>query len=139
MTVSFTVPGEPRGKARPRMTRYGHAYTPEATVAYERAVWGAYMAQVGRRMPFGDKPVSVDILACMRVPKTANKRLLTLMLTGVEKPRKKADADNIAKGVCDALNGVAYWDDAHITKLTVRKRWAQSPCVIVTIEEDVNP
>ena len=36
--VKFTVPGNPVGKARPRMTRSGHAYTPDKTVSYENLV-----------------------------------------------------------------------------------------------------
>ena len=36
--LRFTVPGKPVGKARPRFTRRGFAYTPEKTVRYEAAV-----------------------------------------------------------------------------------------------------
>ena len=36
MKVSFTIDGEPVGKARPRMnTRTGRAYTPDKTRIYE--------------------------------------------------------------------------------------------------------
>ena len=33
----FTIPGEPTGKARPRVVK-GHAYTPAKTKAYEDKV-----------------------------------------------------------------------------------------------------
>lgn len=50
-------------------------------------------------------------------------------------PYKKPDSDNIAKVVADALNGIAYDDDAQIADLTVIKRYTEDPCVKVTIEE----
>ena len=34
---------------------------------------------------------------------------------------RKPDADNVAKSVLDALNGVAWLDDAQVTHLSVRK------------------
>lgn len=39
--LRFTVEGKPVGKARPRFTRRGFAYTPEKTVRYEAAVRAA--------------------------------------------------------------------------------------------------
>ncbi len=50
-------------------------------------------------------------------------------------PHKKPDSDNIAKVVADALNGIAYDDDAQIADLTVIKRYTENPCVKVTIAE----
>lgn len=41
MIISFAVPGEPKGKARPRTVQIaGHAstYTPKETVMYENLV-----------------------------------------------------------------------------------------------------
>ena len=45
------------------------------------------------------------------------------------------DLDNIAKAVCDALNSVAYKDDAQVCSLHVVKRWSRTPCVMVSITE----
>ena len=42
--LRFTVEGKPVGKARPRFTRKGFAYTPEKTVRYEAAVRAAFPA-----------------------------------------------------------------------------------------------
>ena len=41
-TVELIIEGEPVGKARPRFTRTGHAYTPDKTRKYEQAVEDAY-------------------------------------------------------------------------------------------------
>jgi hypothetical protein len=40
--VMFTVEGEPMVKARPRVTRSGHTYTPKTTVDAERRVREAF-------------------------------------------------------------------------------------------------
>ena len=55
-------------------------------------------------------------------------------------PTLKPDWDNVGKAVCDALNGIAYKDDAQITAAEVKKRWAVGgiPKVIVEIEVKKN-
>lgn len=42
--VKLNIPGTPQGKARPRFSRTGHAYTPDETRRYEArvAVLGKY-------------------------------------------------------------------------------------------------
>ena len=42
-TIHFTVPGKPRGKQRPRVTRNG-SFTPKETRKYEAAVQKAFHA-----------------------------------------------------------------------------------------------
>lgn len=37
---------------------------------------------------------------------------------------QRPDVDNLAKSLLDALNGVAYNDDAQIVDLRVQKRWS---------------
>lgn len=48
---------------------------------------------------------------------------------------KKPDIDNIAKVVCDALNGVAYKDDKQIVSLKLAKRYGSLPMVVIDINE----
>ena len=50
-------------------------------------------------------------------------------------PVKKPDCDNIAKIVLDALNKIAYKDDAQVAELSVKKRYAAAAKVFVHIEE----
>ena len=49
---------------------------------------------------------------------------------------KKPDADNLAKAILDALNGMAYPDDAQIVNLKVRKWYGETDMVHVLIEEE---
>jgi crossover junction endodeoxyribonuclease RusA len=95
---SFTVPGVPVPKARPRIGN-GRAYTPKRTKAHELAVW-AYARQAGVKPITG--PVTVWCEFHLPTP-------------------ERADADNLAKAVLDALNGTAYADDRQVMELNVRK------------------
>ncbi|WXL80106.1 RusA family crossover junction endodeoxyribonuclease [Clostridium perfringens] len=47
------------------------------------------------------------------------------MRDGLEKPRKKPDADNIGKIILDSLNGIAYKDDSQIIELSVIKSYTE--------------
>ena len=110
--VTFDVPFV-AGKQRPRWSNQTHRmFTPKETVAAERAIGYAYRAACkGQHARMGIE-VSVSIRAHKRLPKAA-KRPMPFFV--------KPDADNIAKLVCDALNGVAYKDDNQVTKITVEK------------------
>lgn len=135
--AKFTVFGEPQGKARPRFSRRGGGvttYTPKKTVDYEREVVRAYKRECGG-LYFGAKiPLIVYITAFFKPPKSASKEALQQMFAGDSPPTKKPDVDNIIKAVCDALNGVAYVDDAQVVFCSCKKRWAATePRVAVTI------
>lgn len=133
----FTVYGEPRGKGRPRFTRNGRTYTPAETAQYERMVRTMFLSRYPRPEKIGkDIPVRAKINAFYRIPDSAGKGKKQLMRVGLIKPTKKADADNVAKVILDALNGFAYHDDAQVVELEVKKIYAQSePYVDVLIEE----
>ena len=71
-------------------------------------------------------PIQIKITAYYKKAKS-NKML---------QPALKPDADNIAKIVCDGLNGIAYKDDKQITCLTVDKVWAEDG--IERVEVDIS-
>ena len=138
-TVVFEVPGEPIGKARPRVVD-GRAYTPNKTKAYEQAVRLAYKQAVkdrpeGERFWGADVMLSVQIAAFYQVPKKVSREMKAAMLKHKERPRKKPDLDNVLKIVSDALNGLAYHDDSQIVYMDACKYWTETPCVWVTISE----
>ena len=55
------------------------------------------------------------------------------MIDRLIRPTRKPDFDNIGKVICDALNGIAYRDDAQIVDALVRKFYSDTPRVIVEI------
>ena len=128
----ITVKGSLHGKDRPRFNRdTGAVYTPKQTREYEELVAWCYKMQGGRH--WLDQPVEVEIIAYFGAPKVSKKRRL-LMLLGKLFPLIKPDADNIAKIILDALNGVAYNDDKQVTDLIVRKRYAEEPRLLVMVD-----
>lgn len=130
-SISFSVPGEPVGKGRPRFTRTGHPYTPGKTESYESLVRLAY-GECGMVFPKG-VPVRVKITAYFGIPKSASKKRRAVMMAGGIVPTKKPDFDNIQKIICDALNGVAYHDDSQIVKADIEKVYSTTPRVEVTV------
>lgn len=137
MRVAFKIDGEPQGKARPRFGN-GRAYTPKKTVEYEKHVRWCYSIFCKSKRFAPDVPLSVEILACYAPPKSASKKTKQMMLSGEVRPTKKPDADNIAKIILDALNGIAYDDDKQVIHLDVNKKYAERACVYVEIKECVN-
>ena len=134
MKIKFIIPGEPQGKARPRVVRT-HAYTPAKTVAYEELVRQRFLAEAHGRRFGDDAPIDIIITAFLSIPKSASKQKQMLMTSGALFPQKKPDLDNIMQIVCDALNGFAYRDDAQIVNAKICKRWSSDiPSVWVTIE-----
>jgi Holliday junction resolvase RusA-like endonuclease len=113
---------------------YASAYTPKETVSYENLVKYTYQAEVGKTFD-KDIPLRVLIVALYEIPQSMSKKRANLMRTGEIRPTKKPDTDNIAKIICDSLNGIAYHDDAQVVDLKVVKYYSDTPCVTVTIEE----
>lgn len=133
----FIIPGEPMGKGRPKFSN-GHAYTPERTRSYEDAVRYYYQAQCHYDPYPKDCALVVTIEAIFGLAASDSMKKRQAKLCGMLNPTKRADADNIAKIICDALNGIAYHDDAQVTTLNVVKRYGVEPCVKVWIsKEDV--
>lgn len=115
------VEGTIKGKARPRV--FGkHAVTPEDTVNYENWVKICYQQQDGKYI---DGPVKTVINVYHKVPKSCTKKRLKAIREGLDYPKKKPDADNIAKIILDSLNGIAYKDDSQVIELAIIKRWTE--------------
>lgn len=137
--VKFTVPGQPKGKARARTVRRGggksFSYTPEGTVLYENLIKTCYLQDAGHVLFNDGQPLAVSITAFYEVPKSYSKKKKQEMLDGQLYPTKKPDIDNIAKCVLDALNKLAYRDDTQVVRLHTEKHYAEIPRVEVEIRE----
>ena len=120
MRIAFVIPGRVAGKQRPRFSKKsGTVYTPAKTVAQENNVgWSAKQA-MGETHPF-QGPVSVEINSWQAKPKSwsEKKKKAAIYVTG------KPDCDNLAKLICDAMNGICYGDDSQICNLSVCRRYS---------------
>ena len=137
--LKIVVPGPPQGKGRARTVKRGnfvHSYTPEKTVLYENYIKVlAIQAMQNQEVEMITGPVMMSIAAFFEIPKSTSKKRREKMLSDSLLPCKKPDADNIAKTVSDALNGVVYKDDAQICSMEIFKSYGEKPELIIWIEE----
>ena len=130
-TLTFTIPGKPRGKQRPRFSRRsGATYTPTETTEYEELVGRCYRAAGGQMM---EGLIAVDIVAQFMPPKSLSKAK-KLELLETKYAGKKPDGDNISKIILDGLEGVAFSNDCYVVHLTVTKIYGETDEVTVTVE-----
>jgi crossover junction endodeoxyribonuclease RusA len=117
--LTFTVPGPPRGKERPRLGKHGNTYTPDRTRSYEGAVRVHALAAAMRaswRLN-GDARYSLTVFAYLP-------------------NRRRVDLDNIGKAIADSMNALIYRDDSQIDEWHLFKAVDPSqPRVFVTVRE----
>lgn len=138
MRLSFTIPGAPHGKGRPRATRFGRGvrlYTDAKTASYESLVALAAQQALGGREPLSG-PLVLTVLVRMAPPASASKKAREAMLAGELHPAKKPDLDNVLKSVLDGCNGVAFADDAQVCWINAGKVYAAVAGVDVVITPD---
>jgi Holliday junction resolvase RusA-like endonuclease len=113
--LTFTIPGPPVPNARARRGRGGNHYTPDKTRAYRnRVAWEC----TRKRLATWPLHARYAVELTFHMPNS-----------------RRADADNLAKGVLDALNGIAWEDDSQVQRLVVEKRIDRAnPRAEVTIE-----
>lgn len=127
---SFTVPGVPVGKGRPRFVKAtGRAYTPEKTASYESLI--AYAAsQAMRGADPISTPVGVKVQAVFPIPASWSQKRKADAHWHTSKP----DGDNILKAVGDALNGIVWADDKQIARTSIAKVYGETPGLHVFVE-----
>ena len=138
MNLSFTIPGEPVGKGRPKFTMAGRAYTPAKTAKYENLVRLAFYEKYSDWKPYEDA-VSIKINSYFPIPGSWSKKKKSMAILMKIFKISRPDLDNIIKSVCDGLNEVAWKDDAQIYELYARKAYSENPRTEVEIEMGVDP
>lgn len=137
--TTFTIEGEPRGKGRPRFRNTGkfvQTYTDAKTKNYESLVMDAASNAMGTTEPL-ETPVSVYLYIRLPIPKSYPKKRQEACLSGSELPSKKPDIDNIAKSVCDGMNGIVFKDDCQIVQINAKKVYSSVAGVDVMVREEL--
>ena len=138
--IQFEIGDTPKGKARARtVTKNGRtwSYTPKGTKEFEESIKNAFLSNENvEKVQQYDGPVKVWIRAYFEPPKSLSKVKREDLLNKHSEYLKKPDGDNIAKAVCDALNGVAYKDDCSVYELMVDKYYRESSGLLITIIYD---
>lgn len=137
MNLIFTIPGEPTAQGRPRFSTHGgfvKAYDPEKSrnyKAYVKLLVSEAMQNIG--LTLTELPLGVEIIADVGIPASKSKKFKEQALNGLQLPIKKPDVDNVAKIILDSISGIVYKDDKQIVKLTVSKKYSDTPKVEVKI------
>lgn len=132
----FTVYMEPKGKERPRFGRNGRVFTPRTTTEAEKQIAEAFRVSGGCEM---SEYIKLDVIAFCKIPEKTSRVQRQEMLSGVIRPAKVPDADNILKLVCDALQGPGLLcaDDKLITSVSCTKLYSDVPKLVIRISEDM--
>ena len=142
--IEFFVPGTPVGKGRPRAARRGAGvvmFTPGKTADYEALVAATAAAALAGDAPTHqllDGPLEAVLEMRFPVPASWSKARRARALAGAEWHTSKPDADNVAKAVLDACNGVVFRDDSQVVILIATKAFSEEPGVRVVIREVQN-
>jgi Holliday junction resolvase RusA-like endonuclease len=142
MMLTFTVPGRPVAKGRPRFARRGDyvtTYTPDATVRYEDLV--AFYGREAMRLGNAgctSEPVRVELVAVFPRPGRLNRRKDPAGRMVMDSRAAGTDIDNVAKAILDGLQrGGLLVDDKQVVELLARKVYAakgEEACVEVVVE-----
>lgn len=132
--MTLYIEGAPKAQGRPRFTTVGgfaRAYDPKESRDFKQKV--ASIAVLHKCKPL-DGAVKMTILALVPRPqRLMRKSDPDGRINCITKP----DCSNYAKGIEDALNGIAYKDDSQIAELCVRKQYCgkqEAPCTIINIQ-----
>ena len=139
--IVVELPGDPRGKGRPRSrvvrTTKGipfvAVYTDAQTRAYEKAL--GMMAKVAMRgRPLLTGPLAVEIIALFAVPKSWPNKKRDAALADIVRPTGSPDCDNIQKIALDALNGIVFPDDSQVVEIRASKCYSEKPRLRIEIK-----
>ncbi len=136
--VSFFVPGDPRPeRKRQRIVtgKDGRQFIGARTDEPDRKDWKAVVRMVAWQA-FGEGPWQGPLeltltFAALRPASWPKKPTKTNPWPGF--PWRRPDLSNYTKIVEDAMNGVAWLDDAQVCREVIEKVWANAPGVKVTV------
>ena len=133
MRIVVQLAGPPRGKAvKRRAPNHRGVYTDPKSVNREAALTLAAEAAM-RGQPPTWLPVKVAIEQRFPLLKSFTKRERADAISGVLRPAKKPDWDNIAK-LCDCLTKVVFYDDAQVVDGEVHKIYSEFPGLTIIVE-----
>jgi len=132
LIITIELPGEPKGKGRPRFSaKSGTVYTPPQTRSYEAQLKTVAAVAMRGQLPL-DGAVGVNMHAIMSIPTSWSKKKQRQAVEDRIRPTTRPDADNLVK-MLDSLNGVVWSDDKQIVQLTIMKFYGLRPRMCITV------
>ncbi len=131
---------KPMAKQSFRTTRKGYKYLDASVVKYRKTLRTMAIAQM--REQKAEKltdSIAVDVIYSFQRPQSFRKKEREEIDSGKTMPKiTKPDIDNLTKAILDALNGIAWNDDAQIAEISARKIWSKQDQIEVKIMEIKN-
>lgn len=111
--LTITHPGQPLPAPRPRLGR-GHTYNDPAYTAYKQGMAWAMKAAL-----HGAKP---------------SRDLLTVKVIFYRQGQRKADVDNLIKGILDPGNRLIWVDDSQVREVLARVQYGSvTPRLVMSV------
>lgn len=133
-SVEFVIYERPVSWKRARQRGRQFFVDPE-TRAWKELVAKSFLEKVGPGFLPLETPIELVLAFRMPMPASWSMKRRAAMLGAFH--TQKPDLDNLAKGIMDALNGLAWADDAQVFSLGVGKAWGPAGAVMVQIREVV--
>jgi len=123
---------KPIPKSRPRITKYGHAYTPKRTKDFEGFLrFEAIAMMLEKKLKPIEGPIFATMVFGFACPKSASKKKREELLAGSHTGRP--DLDNLTKTI-DAFNGIIWKDDSQIVSMTASKCYSEKDFVLYAFD-----
>lgn len=151
-SLSFFVPGEPKGQPRPRAFAFhgkARVFDPGTAEHWKSQIAAA--AREAKAIPAEPwtEPVALNLSFVMPRPKShyrSGKHAGQLKLEAPTWHTGKPDADNLAKAVMDSMTTLGFWrDDQQVAQLRIRKIYRSAgesglaPGCFIIVEEAFEP
>ena len=131
MKIQLKFEIKPMAKQSFRTTRTGNKYLDASVIKYRKAIRNMAIAQMrNQKAEKIEGAVNMNIIFAFRRPKSLSKKERTVPKT------TKPDIDNLTKAILDALNGIAWKDDAQVTQINVHKIWSAKDQIEIEIWEN---
>lgn len=134
--IELFVPGEPVGKGRAIVTKFG-TFTPKKTRIWEgiaRTI--AFDAMAGRPPMAG--PIRIELAIYHSIPRSWPDWKRAAAGDGTIRPTSKPDWSNVVKALEDALNAIVWRDDSQIVAVEARKYYADGVDTTPGVRAQIN-
>ena len=133
MKYSFEIKERAIGKERPRYSaKSGRMYK---TSSFEEKVKFAFKSKYNIALEPSTREFKVKITAYFKPAESLSKKKKQELIDGEFGFLHRPDADNVAKAILDALNGLAYKDDSQVANLLIFKLYGEENKILVEMEE----
>lgn len=134
--MKLVINEPPIPQSRPRFNSQNkRAYEKSNIKVYKQRISYAARKEFKKQIE-RDIPLEINMKFYMPIPQylsKVKKNRLTLEKE-VKYVTKKPDLDNLLKAILDGLNGIAYFDDGQVVKLSVEKVYSFNPRTEIEIK-----